>query len=84
MFKALVLIILAGVISYAFTDIENKSIFLSVVLPIVVLMSLISFVIWLVLVVNKSGIDRNEGMQKVENNAPISPDDNGEFGGGAS
>ena len=75
MFKTLVLIVGVGAVSYALTDIENESIFLSVALPIVVLMSLISFAIWMVLFVHKMGIDNNEGIQKVENNAPLQGSD---------
>jgi hypothetical protein len=82
MLKSLIIIIPVGVLSYTFTDVETQSLLQSVVLPIAVLMSIISAVIWLVLLFSMIGVDENRGIQKIENNAPISPDDFGEMGGG--
>ncbi len=82
MFKVLIVILVSGGLAYAFADLKSQSVLLSVILPIVVFVSLVSFVIWLVLFICDTGMDKNEGIQKVENNAPVSPDDLGGFGGG--
>ena len=82
MLKSLIVILLVGVLSYAFTDIDSQSLLLSVVLPIVVLMSIISAAIWLVLLFRMIGLDDRRGIQKVENNAPITPGDIGGMGDG--
>jgi len=82
MFKVLIVILAVGGTSYAFTDLESQSGLLSVVLPIIVFVSLVSFVIWLVLFIREMGIDKDEGIRKVENNAPLSPHDPGGSGGG--
>ena len=81
MFKSLIIILAIGVTSYVFTDLDGESTLVSVVLPIIVFMSLVSFAIWLVIFIRKTGLDKEESIQKVENNAPISPDDIGRIGG---
>lgn len=72
---------LIGVTAYTFTEIESESVFLSVVLPIIVFLSLVSSMTWLAVLFHKMGVDKNQGIQKVENNAPISPGDIGGIGG---
>lgn len=81
MFKAFIIIVFVGVASYAFTDLGSDSAFLSIILPVWVLVSLVSFAIWPVLLIHKTGLDKEQGIQKIENNAPITPNDYGGFGG---
>jgi hypothetical protein len=82
MFKALFFIVATAAAAYTFTDLESDSAFLSIVLPVVFVLSLIAFALWVALFINRNGLDKQEGIQKVENNAPVSPDDMGGFGGG--
>lgn len=82
MLKALTIIVAVGVTSYAFSDLGGESAILSIFLPIIVFVSLLSFAVWLVVFIRETGLDNREGIQKVENNAPISPDDIGGFGDG--
>jgi len=82
MFKVLTGIMAVGASAYVFTDIDSQSVFPSVLLPLLVFFSIVAFAIWLVLFIQKAGLDNDEGIQKVENNAPIVPDDIGGFGDG--
>jgi hypothetical protein len=81
MFRTLFIICITGLAALYFTDIDGASLVHSVVLPFVVLASLIAFAVWLVLFVHRAGLEKAGGEQKVENNATITPDDLGGFGG---
>jgi len=82
MFKALFYIVATAGMAYAFTDLKSDSAFLSIILPIVFALSFIAFALWVALFINKTGLDKQDGIQKVENNAPVSPNDLGGSGGG--
>jgi len=82
MFKVLTGVIAVGALAWVFADIDSQSVFSSVLLPLLVFFAIVSFAIWLVLFIHKTGLDKDEGIQKVENNAPIAPDDIGGFGDG--
>lgn len=81
MLRAFIIIVITAGASYAFTDLDSSSTFLSVVLPVLLLVSVILFALWTALFMCKIGIDRDECMQKAQNDAPIAPDDFGGFGG---
>lgn len=81
MFRALIVIILTGGTSLALTDLDSRSLFPSVVMPTVVLVSLISFAIWLVFFLNRTGLDKSGGISETQDHSPISPDDPGGLGG---
>jgi len=82
MFKAPAGIIVVGALAFVLTDIDSQSVFSSVLLPLLVFFSIVSFAVWLVLFIHKTGLGKGGGIQKVENSAPIAPDDIGGFGDG--
>jgi hypothetical protein len=71
-----------GLIALALSELESASVFRSVVLPLVVFLSLVCALVWLVLLFHAAGVDRQRGIQRVQNNAPVAPDDLGGTGGG--
>jgi cation transporter-like permease len=84
MFKVPTGIIVVGALAWVFTDIDSQSVFSSVLLPLLVFLSIVAFAIWLALFIHKTGLDKDEGIQNVESNAPIAPDDIGGFGDGGN
>jgi uncharacterized membrane protein YgcG len=58
MFRGLLIILAVAVPSFYFTDISSESVLRSVLLPIVDLLVVLAFAIWLVLFLRNSGLDR--------------------------
>jgi hypothetical protein len=73
--KSLIIIVTTGAVSFAFTDVKSDSAFLSLMLPVVVLLSAIALAIWVVLLVHRSGIDQHVDGRNGDIHAPIAPDD---------
>jgi uncharacterized membrane protein YgcG len=58
MIKSLIIIIIIGITSFSYTNIESNSVFLSVALPILFFISLVALAIWFVAFFNKNNISQ--------------------------
>ena len=56
MTKSLLLICTSGGISLFYADIESSGVFLRIVLPVVIFLSLIALALWFVILFHKKGI----------------------------
>ena len=60
MIKSIVLIILIGVSSFIYIDIENENIFFSTFLPVIFVLSLMALGFWFVALFHKKGINQTD------------------------
>lgn len=59
MIKSLIAILLIGVISFYYVDIEGESAFLSVVFPVITFLSVLALGFWFVALFHKLGINQS-------------------------
>ena len=58
MIKALLIILLAGAVSIYNSDLDSESVFPSVLLPVVSVLSLIALALWMVACFHRKGIEQ--------------------------
>jgi hypothetical protein len=61
MIKSLFIIIVSGVISFIFTDIQSSSLLQSAILPFIVFIALVAFAVWLVALSHSFDINQTAG-----------------------